>query len=265
MIRTADQALDELEALPGLKSVKPAIRNLVDNVRQGETPPHMIFTGLPGTGKTYVCRALSDIYLSLGKLPRGFVVDIDRRQMIAPYIGQTPMKTLDCCRHALDGILCVDEAYTLDDDEFSGASSYKNSFGREALDTLLKFMDDNHGRIVVILAGGLAMTQLFLARNPAVASRFTATIDFPAYSSQELRDIFIRQSIRHEVSLPNNFESTLMPWIESNISGSHWGNARSIKTLFFRARDAQGQRLGRRADPNEGLEIIDIEAACCDL
>jgi stage V sporulation protein K len=262
------QTIDDLEALPGLGSVTPAIRKLVADLKPGQAPPHMVLTGPPGTGKTIVGHVLGDIYRSLGMLRTGNLVNTDRFGLVTGFLGQTPAKTLEKCRSALDAILFIDEAYMLDASdasEYPGRDRRYNrekldaSFGREAIDTLLKFMDDHHGRIVVILAGDRTETQRFLVRNPAVASRFTKIIDFPAYSPQELCDVFRMLSGRQEFLLPTGFESRLMLWIEKNRGDPYWANARNMRTLLERLREAQAERLGK---PNSDrvLEISDFDA-----
>src|SRR5262249_16694980 len=143
---------------------------------------HMVFTGPPGVGKTEVARGLGEIYRSLNVLRKGHLVETDRSGLVASYIGQTAPKTLDKCKEALDGILFIHEAYAL-------ATASSGDFGRESINALLKFMEDNRDRIVVIVAGYPNEMHTFIDSNPGLASRFTKTIAFPPYSADELAAI----------------------------------------------------------------------------
>src|SRR5450631_3134886 len=263
--RTLDQALDRLEEMVGLESVKEEVNKLmssleVERLRREQglvvapTSRHMVFTGPPGVGKTEVARALGEIYRTLKVLRKGHLVETDRSGLVAGYIGQTAPKTLDKCREALDGILFIDEAYSL--------ARPGNDFGQEAIDTLLKFMEDNRDRIVVIVAGYPNEMQRFISSNPGLSSRFTKTIEFPPYAEKELAAILRVMAKQQNFVLPDGLESSLGPWIKVGMRNKSWGQAREMRTLLERAREAQATRIAH--DPTGDLRQLvmgDIDAA----
>jgi SpoVK/Ycf46/Vps4 family AAA+-type ATPase len=263
--RTLDQALDHLEEMVGLKSVKEEVNKLmsaldVERMRREQglviapISRHMVFTGPPGVGKTEVARALGEIYRSLNVLRKGHLVETDRSGLVASYIGQTAPKTLDKCKEALDGILFIDEAYSL--------VRPGHDFGQEAIDTLLKFMEDNRDRIIVIVAGYPNEMQRFINSNPGLASRFTKTIAFPPYAANELAAILQVMAKKQNFVLPDNVEGTLDPWIKVGMRNRSWGQAREMRTLLERAREAQATRIAH--DPSADvrrLDMADIDAA----
>jgi stage V sporulation protein K len=268
--RTADDALDDLEAMVGLGAVKTEINKLIASLeierRRREqklpvfaTSRHMVFTGPPGVGKTVVARALGDIYRSLGVLRKGHLIEADRSALVASYVGQTAPKTLDVCRSALDGILFIDEAYSLT------AAEWRGDFGREAVETLLKYMEDHRDRLIVIVAGYPTEMHRFISSNPGLASRFTKTIDFPPYDSAELCDIFRAMATEQQYLLPLGVEDAMAPWIDAQRRDPQWGNARAMRTLLERVREAHALRTSRDPAANVAeFAIEDIEAAIRD-
>jgi stage V sporulation protein K len=266
--RSAQDALDDLDAMVGLAPVKDEVNKLIARLqveakrRAQELPVspmslHMVFTGPPGVGKTQVARALGDIYRSLHVLRKGHLVEADRADLVAGWVGQTALKTRDKCKEALDGILFIDEAYSL-----ASSAGASHDFGGEAIDTLLKFMEDNRDRIIVIVAGYPNEMRHFISSNPGLASRFTKTIAFPPYASPELCDIFKGMAERQHFKLPADFERKLRPWIEQNARREDWGNAREMRTLLEKARETQALRIS--ADPAGDLtklETTDLEKA----
>ncbi len=262
--RSAEQALADLDAMVGLAPVKKEVSKLLASLKvekkrreQGlqvsATSRHMVFTGPPGVGKTQVARVMGEIYRSLGVLSRGHLVETDRGGLVAGYVGQTAIKTLEVCKSALDGILFIDEAYAL----ASATGGVGHDFGREAIDTLLKFMEDNRDRLVVIAAGYPDQMETFIAANPGLASRFTKTVDFPAYSTNDLCAILRSMAKSQSFELPGQLEAKLKPWIERRRTGKNWGNAREMRTLLEKAREAQAMRLAD--DPTADLNRIEIE------
>jgi SpoVK/Ycf46/Vps4 family AAA+-type ATPase len=256
-------ALARLEAMVGLAPVKQEIKRLsarldVEQKRREQGLPiaavsqHMVFTGPPGVGKTEVARVLGDVFRALKVLRKGHLVETDRSGLVAGYVGQTAIKTLDKCREALDGILFIDEAYTL-----ASGTGTGHDFGKEAIDTLLKFMEDNRDRIVIIVAGYPNEMRRFIESNPGLSSRFTKTINFPPYSVTDLCEILKRMAARQQFSLPDDFAAALAPWIEQRTTMPDWGNARSMRTLLEKARESQAIRISTDA----GADLSRIETA----
>src|SRR5215472_13530790 len=267
-LRSADDVLDELDKMIGLGAVKEEVKKLlagieIERKRREQGLPvarisrHLVFTGPPGVGKTEIARALGEIYRSLNVLRKGHIVEVQRSDLVAGYIGQTAMKTLDKCKEALDGILFIDEAYSL-----AGQATAIGDFGREAIDTLLKYMEDNRDRIMVIAAGYPNEMRRFIASNPGVASRFSRTIEFPSYTAKKLAAILRLMAKRQREELPDELEHSLIPWIESRSRSEGWGNAREMRNLLEKVREAQSLRLA--ADPSADItkiEMADFESA----
>jgi stage V sporulation protein K len=256
------KAIEDLEAMVGLAPVKREVnaqiaRLQVEQKRRAQGLPsaplslHMVFTGPPGVGKTEVARALGDIYRSLRVLRVGHLVEVQRADVVAGFIGQTAPKMLEKCNEALDGILFIDEAYTL-----AGTPGSGGDFGREAIDALLKFMEDHRDRIVVIVAGYPNEMRRFIDTNPGLAGRFTKTIDFPRYSADELCEILRRMAARQHFTLPEGFQARIRPWISERSRADDWANAREMRTLLEKAREAQAVRIA--TDPSADLSRIEI-------
>jgi stage V sporulation protein K len=266
-IRTADDALNDLDAMIGLAPVKEEVNRLLASLEMEKkrreqglpvatTSRHMVFTGPPGVGKTVVARALGEVYRSLGVLRRGHLIEADRQSLVAGYVGQTALKTAAICKSALDGILFIDEAYALT----KGAGVV--DFGGEAVDTLLKFMEDNRDRIVVIVAGYPAEMRRFIEANPGLSSRFTKFIGFPSYEPADLAAILASMAETAGYHLPDGTEQTIRPLYDDFHLSPAWGNARTMRTLLEKAREAHAVRAS--VDPTGDLQTIsatDLEMA----
>ena len=232
---TAD-ILRDLRRLVGLEPVKIEVERLVaarefTNARVAagkpaiEQSPHWVFTGNPGTGKTTVARMVADLYKALGILKKGHVVEADCSKLIAAYIGQTPIKTQRLCEEARGGVLFIDEAYGLTGHQHQG-------YGPEAIETLLKFMEDNRGDIVVIVAGYPKEMQGFLDANPGLRSRFDVVIDFPDYATDELGQIFDLYLQEYELTLTVDARQKVISYVNSLPRGRGFGNGRAMRNFF---------------------------------
>lgn len=273
--QSPNKPIEQIESMVGLNSVKREINSLLSRLQieqrrrlQGmnvtATSQHMVFTGPPGVGKTEIARQLGAVYKALGVLESGHLVEVDRSDLVAGYVGQTAQRTLDVCKRALDGVLFIDEAYSLVD-----ASAEGGGFGKEAIEVLLKFMEDHRSRIIVIVAGYPNEMRRFISSNPGLTSRFAKTIDFPAYRPLELVAIFQRIAEERQYELPDaGLERLLNPWFADHMKSAEWGNARSVRNLFERVCEEQANRLAASAGLDYAIQRIslgDIESAIAKL
>lgn len=263
--KSGQELIDDLEKMVGLAPVKREINGIIarlnveaarrkQNLKDTAVSQHMVFTGPPGVGKTEIARVLGGIFRELGVLSSGHLVETDRAGLVAGYVGQTAIRTLEVCNEALDGILFIDEAYAL--------AGEGQDFGREAIDTLLKFMEDHRDRLVVIVAGYPGPMMKFIGSNPGLASRFTRSVEFPAYSPPDLIEILRRMAGGQSYNLPADAEVVLRPYIQSRVNADDWGNAREMRTVLEKARGAQALRLSRRMSDNlQDLTLDDLRVA----
>jgi AAA+ superfamily predicted ATPase len=251
------ELLSEFDALTGLAPVKEVITDLAARLglRQrigggSVVAPHMLFLGNPGTGKTTVARLLGQILCALGVLRTGHVVEVSRGDLVGEWIGHTAPKTRAVIQRARQGVLFIDEAYSLTRDVFSG-----RDFGREAVDTLVQEMENLRGSLVVVAAGYPAPMEQFLASNPGLSSRFTESVTFPDYSDAELGEILRRTAGPEGFTLPADALEAATRWFgtERRRQPDSFGNARAARWLFERMEARLARRVMNEPDDVPGL------------
>ena len=243
----------ELNELIGLEGVKKEVNNLINIVtiynlrrQQGlktvDMSLHMVFSGNPGTGKTMIARLMSRIYKSLGMLKEGHLVEVDRSGLVAGYVGQTATKTSAAIEKALGGVLFIDEAYALN-------NKSENDFGQEAIDTLLKAMEDHRDDLVVIVAGYDGLMDQFIHSNPGLESRFNRYLHFDDYNADEMLAILDLQLKKGQYQLTDEAREAAKDYIvAANTSSIAFGNARGVRNVFERLLVAQANRLASAGD-----------------
>ena len=243
---SVDDCLKKLDGLVGLSGVKKEIANLTAflnlQIARGETNTfqgkHYVFTGNPGTGKTTVARIMADIFKTLGVVARGQLVEADRSKLVAGFSGQTAIKTNQLVDQAMGGVLFIDEAYTL-------KSNDADSFGAEAIDTLLKRLEDDRGKFICIVAGYTDQMHDFIDTNPGLKSRFTQTIHFDDYTPDELTEIFLHLASGKNFTVDEETKAAIHRMFEQLYlrRDKNFGNAREARRIFNEAVERQSQRL----------------------
>ena len=245
---TIEDLKAELAGYVGLTHIKEEVQDLINLVtvyqmRRAHDLPvsdlslHMVFSGNPGTGKTMIARLMARIYKTLGILEGGHLVEVDRSALVAGYVGQTATKTMEVLEKARGGVLFIDEAYTL-------SRGAENDFGQEAIDTMLKYMEDHRDEIVVIVAGYVELMEEFVHSNPGLESRFNRFMHFPDYTGEELMEIFQMRCEKNCYVLNEEAKAEVQKYL-SNVSETHktFGNGRGVRNLFEKILVEQANRL----------------------
>lgn len=275
-----DDLKAELDEYIGLEAVKDEVRDLINMVtvwnlrRQHGLPApdlslHMVFSGNPGTGKTMMARFMARVYHSLGILSKGHLVEVDRSGLVAGYVGQTAIKTASVIEKAKGGVLFIDEAYAL------SSGKGENDFGGEAIETILKAMEDNRDDLVVIVAGYTDLMEEFIGSNPGLESRFNRYLHFDDYTTDEMMGIFEMQCRKNCYVLAEkaecddrecegaegiNAREALRDAIEDEKRDEDFGNARGIRNLFERILIEQANRLAEAETVTKEI-LMTIEAS----
>lgn len=264
-----EDIIQELEQMIGLTQVKSELKELIDfakvaalrferDLPLSDINLHMVFSGPPGTGKTEVARKVGRMLKAIGLLKRGHCVEVDRAQLVAGFVGQTATLVTEKVKDALDGVLFIDEAYTL--------TAQGKDFGQEAIDTLLKLMEDHRGQLVVIAAGYTEEMRRFVDSNPGLKSRFSRFIEFVPYSAEELLEIFRRMVAERGYGLTGDAEDLArraIAELRRRADERTFANARVMRQLVEDLLPVQAWRLSTQPDleqlPDRDLQTLTVE------
>ena len=246
--------MEQLEALIGLKTIKHDVKELTDfakvqkmrkdaGLKSVPVSLHLVFSGNPGTGKTTVARILGKLYKKIGILSGGQLIEVDRSGLVAGYVGQTAIKTQEQIKKALGGVLFIDEAYSL--------SKKDDPFGEEAIDTILKAMEDNRDNLVVIVAGYTKPMEKFINSNPGLKSRFNKYIEFPDYTVEELEAIFYQNCERYDYMVDESIRHHIHHMIVTRkfTKQENFANAREVRNMFEEIITNQARRVAEIENP----------------
>jgi SpoVK/Ycf46/Vps4 family AAA+-type ATPase len=271
--RPLEELLAELDDLVGLERVKDRVHLVADFLRvqqlraerdlpRIETSHHLVFTGNPGTGKTTVARLLAQIFRTLGVVDRGHLVEVDRSSLVAGYVGQTAPLVTATFDRADEGMLFVDEAYTL-------MRGGENDFGREAIDQIVKLMEDRRDRVVLVVAGYPVEMEQLLSTNPGLRSRFPTTIEFPDYTTDELVRIVGSMGDQQRYHLTDSATAKLRSLLDAAPREKGFGNARLARNIYEAAVNRQATRVVTLEQPSDEalttLDAVDIPDSVTDI
>lgn len=267
---TLESLLAELDSYIGLTEVKEEVRSLINlakvyALRRKNSLPvadmslHMVFSGNPGTGKTTIARFMARVYHTLGILSKGHLVETDRAGLVGGYVGQTAIKAAGVLDSAKGGVLFIDEAYTL-------TSKGENDFGQEAVDTVLKYMEDHRDDVIVIVAGYTDLMKKFVSSNPGLESRFNKYVDFADYTAEEMMGIFGLFCKKSCYELTDGAKASVLSVLNrASEDAGRFGNGRGVRNLFEKVLSAQANRVAALSDVTKEdlvtLTAEDVEAA----
>ncbi len=272
---TLESLLNELDELIGLENIKQDVHSLVNFVKvakiredRGMKVPdisyHLVFTGNPGTGKTTIARLLGRVYFQMGILSKGQLIEVDRSGLVAGYLGQTAIKTQKIIQEALGGVLFIDEAYSL------AGGDNDDSYGQEAIETILKAMEDHRDEMVVIVAGYPELMHKFIKSNPGLSSRFNKYFEFKDYNGEELLAIFNQFCKKNGYKISFDAEEELRHFFNKlyDERDEHFGNARTSRNIFEGTINAQANRIASQKTITDEeltkIELVDVNVVLHD-